>query len=94
MKFYETHFEDYCKSVEKYHGRGDIVHSLDASENIIVYGSPGVGKYSQVLSMLKPYSPSQLKHDKKIKASTDPIPIVSVTFIMKWICHCWDVIPR
>ena len=71
MKFYETHFEDYCKSVEKYHGRGDIVHSLDASENIIVYGSPGVGKYSQVLSMLKPYSPSQLKHDKKIKASTD-----------------------
>ena len=71
MKFYETHFEDYCKSVEKYHGHSDIVHSLDASENIIVYGSSGVGKYSQVLSMLKPYSPSQLKHDKKIKASTD-----------------------
>ena len=71
MKFYETHFEDYCKSVEKYHGNGGVVHSLDATENVIVYGSPGVGKYSQVLSMLKPYSPSQLKHDKKIKASTD-----------------------
>ena len=71
MKFYETHFEDYCKSVEKYNGHIDVHNVLDSSENIIVYGSSGVGKYSQVLSMLKPFSPSQLKHDKKIKASTD-----------------------
>lgn len=71
MKFYETHFEDYCKSVEKYNGHAGVHNVLDASENIIVYGSSGVGKYSQVLSMLKPFSPSQLKHDKKIKASTD-----------------------
>ena len=70
MKFYETHFEDYCKSVEKYNIHPEIKHEISQQQtpkNWIVYGPPGVGKYSQVLHMLKPYSPSQLKYDKKIK---------------------------
>ena len=77
MKFYETHFEDYCKSWDKLH-ENDMEHATKTIEfpnktpqDLIVYGSSGVGKYTHVLSMLRPYSPSQLKHDKKIKASTD-----------------------
>jgi len=77
MKFYETHFEDYCKSWDKLH-ENDMEQSIKTIEfpnktpqDLIVYGSSGVGKYTHVLSMLRPYSPSQLKHDKKIKASTD-----------------------
>ena len=77
MKFYETHFEDYCKSWDKLH-ENDMEKSIKTIEfpaktpqDIIVYGSSGVGKYTHVLSMLRPYSPSGLKHDKKIKASTD-----------------------
>lgn len=70
MKFYETHFEDYYKSFEKCYPQGSK-YVFDPSKNIIVYGSVGVGKYTEVLNMLKAYSPSQLKYDKKIKASTD-----------------------
>lgn len=74
MKFYETHYEDYCKSYEKFQelqvSESDLVSSTVPCD-MIVYGPSGVGKYSKVLSILKPYSPSQLKYDKKIKASTD-----------------------
>jgi hypothetical protein len=78
MKFYESHYEDYLTSIEKYnlHPELETVHDilpkkLGHLENIIFYGPPGVGKYSQVLEVLKQYSPSQLKYDKKITISTD-----------------------
>jgi hypothetical protein len=76
MKFYETHFEDYCKSWDKLHENDPDAEKMlefptKTPQDIIVYGSSGVGKYTHVLSMLRPYSPSGLKHDKKIKASTD-----------------------
>jgi hypothetical protein len=87
MKFYETHFEDYCKSAEKFQEtalrsgqdngaivNGTIVPSAaepDPPQNWIVYGPSGVGKYTRTLTLLKPYSPSQLKYDKKVKAATE-----------------------
>jgi hypothetical protein len=78
MKFYESHFEEYIVSVQKYNIHPEltqIVYKLPFQialfENIIVYGPPGVGKYSQVLNILKKYSPSELKYDKKITAITD-----------------------
>jgi hypothetical protein len=67
MKFYETHFEDYCKSWDKLHennmeqAKKTIEFPTKNPQDIIVYGSSGVGNYS----------PSGLKYDKKIKASTD-----------------------
>jgi hypothetical protein len=67
MKFYESHFEDYCKS---YVVR-EPNETIDMSNNMIIYGSTGVGKYSYMLNLLRPLSPSQLKYDKKVKASTD-----------------------
>ena len=73
MKFYETHFEDYCQSVDKYNMHEELIPQINSFpknirelSNIIVYGPTGVGKYSQTLSILKKYSPSQLKYDKKI----------------------------
>ena len=39
--------------------------------NLIVYGPSGVGKYSQVLQMLKKYSPTNFKYDKKITIQTE-----------------------
>ena len=78
MKFYETHFEEYVYSVEKYNLHKELEEkyekfpkTLNEMKNIIVYGAPGVGKYSQILYFLKRYSPSGLKYEKKITVSTD-----------------------
>lgn len=78
MRYYETYFEDYLTSVERFNAHPEIVPiiqsmptKIDMLENMIIYGSPGAGKYSQVLSILKKYSPSELKYDKKITIQTE-----------------------
>ena len=78
MKFYETHYEDYYHSVEKYNFHPLLEEQykkfpkhISGFENTIVYGPGGSGKYSQVLYLLKRYSPSQLKYEKKITACTE-----------------------
>jgi hypothetical protein len=78
MKFYETSYEEYINSVEKYNLHPEIakisnsfpkgIHNV---ENLIIYGPSGVGKYSQVLNIIKKYSPSELKYDRKIIAQTE-----------------------
>jgi len=78
MKYYETHFEEYISSVEnynihpelkkKYHLLPDKISKL---ENMIIYGPSGIGKYSQVLYLLKKYSNNELKYEKKITAITE-----------------------
>ena len=87
MKFYETHFEDYCQSVDKYNMHEELIPQISRFpknirelSNIIVYGPTGVGKYSQTLSILKKYSPSQLKYDKKITVDDD-----KVTAFVLWL---------
>ena len=79
MKYYETTFEEYITSVNKYNIHpeiNDIVSTnfpkkLRDFENIIIYGPSGVGKYSQVLHFLKKYSPSELKYEKQMKIETE-----------------------
>ena len=78
MKFYETHYEDYYHSVEKsnFHPELNAIYtrfpkSFSDLENLIFYGPSGSGKYSQMLYLLKRYSPSQLKYEKKITALTE-----------------------
>lgn len=78
MKFYETSYEEYVNSVEKHNLHPEIakisnsfpkgIHNV---ENLIIYGPSGVGKYSQVLNIIKKYSPSELKYDRKIIAQTE-----------------------
>ena len=74
MKYYETSYEDYIQSVEKYNLHPYIEKHFSTMKelcNIIFYGASGIGKYSQVLNFLKSYSPSNLKYDKKITISTE-----------------------
>ena len=78
MKFYESHYEEYLYSVKKYNIHDEIntfIKQLpdksDEMGNLIVYGPSGVGKYSQVLHILKKYSSSNFKYDKKITIQTD-----------------------
>lgn len=75
MKFYETHFDDYYQSVEKHNYHEELIElyekfppDLSKFGNMIIYGPPGVGKYSQFLFLLKRYSPSLLKYEKNLTA--------------------------
>ena len=80
MKFYETHFDEYVKAFDRcdIHSHGssgpndDASFPLDAvtSDHIIFYGPPGIGKYTQVLALLRKHSPSDLKYEKKISVSS------------------------
>jgi Cdc6-like AAA superfamily ATPase len=74
MKYYETHYDEYILSIEQYNLHPELLPiyntfpaKLNQLENLIIYGPSGVGKYSQVLYLLKKYSPSELKYDKRIK---------------------------
>jgi hypothetical protein len=78
MKYYETNYDEYISSVEKYnlHPEMKTIYEnfpkdINNLKNMIIYGSSGVGKYSQVLYLLKKYSPTELKYDKKIVATTE-----------------------
>ena len=78
MKYYETHYDDYINSVEKYNIHPELVNLFEKFpkknnelNNCIFYGPTGSGKYSQVLKLIKKYSPSELKYDKKITLQND-----------------------
>jgi len=78
MKYYETHFDEYISSIENYNIHPELKKKYDLLpdkisklENLIIYGPSGVGKYSQVLYLLKRYSNNELKYEKKITAITE-----------------------
>ena len=73
MKYYESSYDEYLSSYEKYnlHPELDDIKThfpkhVSEFKNILVYGPSGAGKYTQVLSLLQQYSPTKLKYDKKI----------------------------
>lgn len=68
MRFYETHYDDYDNSVKfcNFHQPFPALF-----QNYIFYGSPGVGKYSQMLHLVKNFSPSGLKFENKIFTNID-----------------------
>jgi hypothetical protein len=71
MKYYETHYEEYLHSMDQYNLHPELINIKIPEKktdfgNLIVYGPSGVGKYSQMLSIIKKYSPSELKYDKKM----------------------------
>jgi hypothetical protein len=78
MKYYETTFDEYINAVDQYNLHPELYEtyktlpqSLNDFENTIIYGPVGIGKYSQSLCMLMRYSPTNLKYDSKITATTD-----------------------
>ena len=73
MKSNVTSFDDYIEksnSVSLHPSMGKLVEGFSDSigdlQNIIFYGPKGIGKYTQVLSTIKKYSPSGLKYEKKM----------------------------
>jgi hypothetical protein len=78
MKYYETNFDDYIQSVEQINMHPELKETIqlfpkkmNQLENLIIYGPPGSGKYSQALSLISRYSPSELKYDKKMTIQTE-----------------------
>ena len=78
MKFYETNYEDYLNSIKIFNLHPELSPYFERMppqitnlRNMIFYGPPGVGKYSQVLSAIQKYSPSGLTNDKKINIQTE-----------------------
>jgi hypothetical protein len=73
MKFLQSRFDEYIIAKEKnnLHPELDGIYNnpsagLDNKRNLIFYGPTGVGKYTQVLNYIKPYSDSNLKYERKI----------------------------
>ena len=78
MKFYESHYEEYLESMKNYNLHPELSNIIDNFPkkisqigNIILYGPSGVGKYSQALSIIRKYSSTDLKYDKKITIQTE-----------------------
>jgi hypothetical protein len=78
MKYHESQFDEYLARASDF----DLHPELRAFEdsmppesaefrNILIYGSSGVGKYTQMLRFIKKYSPSGLKYDKKMDLQTE-----------------------
>jgi len=76
MKLHETHFEHYlnAQAENSLHPNLALAYKkfppkLANLKNLIFYGPKGVGKYTQMLTALKRYSPSELKYEKKISVT-------------------------
>jgi hypothetical protein len=74
LKCFETTFHDYIYKKNNLHSYLQPIYKgiLDVdknqiSKNIIFYGPPGIGKYTQVLNYIKHYSKSNLKYERKLK---------------------------
>ena len=72
MKFLETKFEDYINKCNKnniHKKKKELYNTFDSIEslnNLIFYGTSGIGKYSQMLNFIKKFSSSELKYERKI----------------------------
>jgi hypothetical protein len=73
-KSHICHFDDYLQKNKKhsmhpklcallYKKFPSTIHNL---KNLIFYGPSGVGKYTQMLSCIQKYSPSELKYEKRL----------------------------
>lgn len=73
MKYYETSFEDYILSTTEcnLHPKLTKIYEkfptkIEDLKNIILFGPPGTGKYSQSLFIISKYSQTSLKYEKKV----------------------------
>ena len=73
MSILNVHFQEYLKrkkEMDLHGGRIDINNyfpkSLDKIGNIILYGPPGIGKYTQALGIIEKYSGASLKYERKL----------------------------
>ena len=81
MKTSEMHFEEYLSANEKenLHPKIDKIikrfpKRINDLKNVIFYGPSGVGKYTQMLKLIKIYSPTELKYEKKLCVTFNKLP--------------------
>jgi len=67
-KIYETHFEDFFNSVNLFNFHPSFSPSFD---NFIFFGPSSVGKYSQMIHLVRNFSPSLLKYENKLFSNLD-----------------------
>ena len=73
MKFKETSFDEYIQSNNSHNLHPKLASiynklpgNIEDMPNLIVYGPDGTGKYTQSLALIKKYSSSCLKYEKKM----------------------------
>ena len=73
MKYLSTRFEEYIIESKKKNLHKELIDiqkllssDIKKQNNIIFYGPPGVGKYTQALNYIKNFSPTNLKYERKI----------------------------
>ena len=59
-------FEKYINNAKKLKIKQNFPDNLLQLNNLIIYGPPGSGKYTEVLHIINKYSPNNLKYEKKI----------------------------
>ena len=73
-------FEDYLNASDKANLHPEI-NVTSIPKHVILYGPSGVGKYTQMLRMIRPYSSNKLKFEKKIQTTTDPVFVLKMSDI-------------
>ncbi len=75
MKFHESDFSQYLDSVHEHnlHNKNNTLYQLFYHKpyHLIIHGPSGIGKYTQSLQFVYPFSPSSLKYQKKITISNE-----------------------
>lgn len=70
MKFLESHFEDYLKSSDRLNLHKSKKLSTQL-QNTIMFGPPGIGKYTQALRYVRTWSPTGLKYERKLNIALE-----------------------
>lgn len=78
MKYQSSKFEDYIQKCNKFNIHKEIIPLLDnvsnnikETNNLILYGPSGTGKYTQALNYIKKFSPTSLRFERKMNFRFD-----------------------
>jgi len=78
MKYQSTKFEDYIQNCKKFNMHKELLPLLDNidnniknTNNLILYGPSGTGKYTQALNYIKNFSPTNLRFERKMNFNYD-----------------------
>ena len=78
MKYQSSKFEEYIQNCNKFNMHKEIIPLLDNvskniknTNNLILYGPSGTGKYTQALNYIKKFSPTCLRFERKMNFNFD-----------------------
>lgn len=78
MKYQTSKFEEYIQNCNKFNMHKEITPLLDDvskniknTNNLILYGPSGTGKYTQALNYIKKFSPTDLRFERKMNFNFD-----------------------